>query len=68
MPEGPNAKNDKDAEFTSAFEAGKEQAHKIPITVRYGNSSDDSFKFIQSVNIINGYNVNLSENKERVYK
>jgi len=38
------------------------QSQKVPITVRYSspNDSKGNFKFIQSVNIINGYNVNLS--------
>ena len=48
------------------YEANKQASrHKIPpITVSYSNPNTEKgdFKFIQSVNIINGYNVSLSEN------
>ena len=48
------------------YEVNKQASrHKIPpITVSYSNPNTEKgdFKFIQSVNIINGYNVSLSEN------
>lgn len=51
--------------LTGNYEVNKDASrHKIPpITVSYSNQNTDKgdFKFIQSVNIINGYNVSLSE-------
>jgi len=40
----------------------KSPSKKIPITLQYSNRDENpsNFKFIQSVNIINGFNVNLS--------
>lgn len=57
---------EKDEHYIAAnFEANKDASrHKIPpITVSYSNPNADKgdFKFIQSVNIINGYNVSLSD-------
>jgi hypothetical protein len=48
-----------DPKDRASFEHG--DAKRIPF---FGNSPSDpsDFKFIQSVNIINGYNVNLGEN------
>lgn len=49
--------------LTSPF---KNDDGRIPITVSYSpspaNNEKGDFKFIQSVNIINGYNVSLGEN------
>jgi hypothetical protein len=43
--------------------ASSSSEHRIPISIGYGGISDpNDFKFIQSVNIIHGYNVNLGEN------
>ena len=66
VQKGVGAFEKDDPYLAAAFEANKEASrHKIPpITVSYSNPSTDKgdFKFIQSVNIINGYNVSLSEN------
>lgn len=52
-------KENEEAFMRSGFEG--EHTHKIPITVSYNSGEKGDFKFIQSVNIISGYNVNLSE-------
>jgi hypothetical protein len=58
---------DKEEPFiTTSFETKDQAKHKIPITVNYSNPSDKGdFKFIQSVNIINGYHVSVGENSAR---
>lgn len=64
--QSPNLFDKEDPLINASFEANKDsQKHKIPpITMSYSNPNTDKgdFKFIQSVNIINGYNVSLSEN------
>lgn len=64
--QSPNAFEKEEPFLTASFDANREaQKHKIPpITVSYSNPNADKgdFKFIQSVNIINGYNVSLGEN------
>lgn len=57
----------KDEPFITTSFNPKEEKRNIPITVSYSspNSDKGDFKFIQSVNIINGYNVSLGENTGR---
>lgn len=63
----PSGVFEKDEPFITTSFKTKEESGKIPITVSYSspNSDKGDFKFIQSVNIINGYNVSLGENTGR---
>jgi hypothetical protein len=51
---------------TSIDSTQDQPSTKKSITLRYSSPSDDNFKFIQSVNIIHGYNVNLNENSRSI--
>lgn len=51
---------------TSIDSTQDQPSTKKSITLRYSSPSDDTFKFIQSVNIIHGYNVNLNENSRSI--